>query len=59
MIRNAIEVRSVSKRYVLGEGSTGGRTERALHLSLPWQVRRTGEGRGADVSGVTARVEVR
>ena len=25
------------------EGSTGGRTERALHLSLPWRVRQTGD----------------
>jgi ABC-2 type transport system ATP-binding protein/lipopolysaccharide transport system ATP-binding protein len=26
------------------EGSTGGRTERALHLTLPWEVRQTGYG---------------
>ena len=29
------------------EGSTGGRTERALHLTLPWEVRQTGYGGSA------------
>ena len=31
------------------EGSTGGRTERALQLALPWRVQQTGFGRQGDV----------